>query len=95
MKYNDFDLRQFVDIQSSETTMIDVVDRFKDFRKARHLSRKELSRLSNVSYGSIRRFEETGEISFTALLKLAEVLECLDDFNKIFQSRIVGRLEDQ
>ena len=95
MKYNDFDLRQFIDIKTAETTMIDMVDRFKAFRKARKLSRRELSVLAKVSYGSIRRFEETGEISLTSLLKLAEALNCLDDFNKIFKPRIAGRLEDQ
>ncbi|MCL2248589.1 MAG: hypothetical protein FWC13_04905 [Oscillospiraceae bacterium] len=45
---------------------------------------KRLSEMSGVSYGSIKRFEASGEISLTALLKIALVLDCADDFENLF-----------
>ncbi len=95
MKYDKYDLRNFVDVKTAHTQMIDTVNQFKTYRKARKISRQDLSKQSGVSYASIRRFEETGEIAFTSLLKLAQALKCLDDFDNLFQPRIIGRLEDQ
>ena len=53
-------------------------------RKARKFSMGHLSELSGVSYGSIKRFETTGEISLMSLLKIAIVLECTDEFETLF-----------
>ena len=36
-----------------------------------------------VSLGSIKRFETTGQISLESLLKIAFILDCLDDFQNI------------
>ena len=53
-------------------------------RKKLNLSRQRLSEMSGVSFGSIRRFEETGEISLKSLLKVAIVLDCADEFEQLF-----------
>jgi len=50
----------------------------KTHRKARKLTKKRLSEMSGVSYGSMKRFETTGEISLKSLLKIAIVLDCTD-----------------
>ena len=55
-------------------------------RKTRKLSQKRLSEMSGVSYGSLKRFEATGEISLMSLLKIAIVLECTDAFAGLFAS---------
>jgi len=54
-------------------------------RKKQNLSRQRLSEMSGVSFGSIRRFEETGEISLKSLLKIAIVLDGTDDFEQLFK----------
>jgi len=54
-------------------------------RKKQKLSMKHLAKMSGVSFGSIRRFEETGEISLKSLLKIAIVLDCADDFEQLFK----------
>ena len=53
-------------------------------RKARKLSLKRLSEMSGVSYGSMKRFESSGEISLKSLLKIAIVLDCTDAFEQLF-----------
>jgi len=56
---------------------------FKQRRKTINLTQPELSAKSGVSFGSIKRFEQSGKISFESLLQLAFVLECLDDFEQL------------
>jgi transcriptional regulator with XRE-family HTH domain len=58
-------------------------DNFKQVRLSLELTQEGLASRSGVSLGSIKRFENSGEISLKSLLKLAVVLECLDDFTKI------------
>jgi len=53
-------------------------------RKKRKLSMKRLAEISNVSYGSIKRFESSGAISLTSLLKIAVVLDCTDSVMQLF-----------
>ena len=63
-------------------------------RVATNLSRETLSAKSGVSAASIRRFETTGAISFEALLKLAQVLDCMDAFEGLFPSKEIVSLAD-
>lgn len=63
-------------------------------RKSMKLSQLELSQRSGVSFGSIKRFESTGEISLTSLLKIAVVLGCEADFNALFSRKFYQSLED-
>jgi len=53
-------------------------------RKQRELSQKALAQHSGVSFGSIQRFEQSGQISLEALLKIAFALECIDSFENLF-----------
>jgi hypothetical protein len=50
------------------------------------MSRKLLSDRSNVSYASLRRFEETGEISLISLTKLAVELGLADEIRNLFSN---------
>ncbi len=53
-------------------------------RKRMGISQTEMSKRSGVSLGSIKRFESSGKISLESLLKLAAVLNRLEDFEEIF-----------
>jgi len=53
-------------------------------RKGRKLSMEQLAEKSGVSYGSIKRFESSGEISLKSLLKIAIVLDYADEFEHLF-----------
>lgn len=47
-----------------------ITERLKAYRKARKISQERLSTISGVPYGTIRRFEKTGEISLASFLKI-------------------------
>ena len=57
-----------------------------NLRKRKKISQKELSLKSGVSYGSIRRFENEGEISLTSLTKIAIVLDVSEELEKLFSN---------
>ncbi len=57
--------------------------RFKSRRLARNLSQEGLAKRSGVSWGSLKRFESKGLIAIDALLRIALVLDCLDDFDRV------------
>lgn len=50
-------------------------------------SRKTLALKSGVPDSTIKRFETTGNISLDALLKIALVLDGLDEFGKLFERK--------
>ena len=57
--------------------------RFKARRLALNLTQKGLAERSGLSLGSLKRFERTGLIALDSLLRLALVLDCLEDFDQI------------
>ncbi len=61
----------------------DLAGRFKAKRLALNLTQEGLAERSGVSWGSLKRFERTGLIALDALLRLALVLHCLDDFEQV------------
>ena len=61
-----------------------VSDRLRNARKSVKMSQNTLAQRSGVSLGSIKRFERTGEISLSSLLKLAMSLGYENDFNNLF-----------
>lgn len=91
---NKYDINEFVKVTTEQTVIQGVVERVKSKRKQLKITQKQLSMRSGVTYPSIRRFETTGEISFTSLLKIAKVLNCLEDFNFLFDNEVVTNLKD-
>ncbi|HWZ22513.1 MAG TPA: helix-turn-helix transcriptional regulator [Cytophagaceae bacterium] len=57
----------------------------RSIRKEVGLSQAELAERSGVSLGSLKRFERTGQISLESLLKLAHILNRLDDFDAVLK----------
>ena len=65
----------------------ELAKRHKALRKQLKLSQSELAERAGVSLGSLKRFETTGQISLESLLKLAHLLNKLDDFKSVFQPK--------
>lgn len=72
-----------INISTPKSIMQNLKDKFKQKRLSLNLTQEGLSNKSGVSLGSIKRFESSAEISFESLLKIALVLNCLDDFENI------------
>lgn len=89
-----YDINDFVSVPTESKTTNDLVERFKKRRKELKLSQKDLSVRSGVSYASIRRFEEAGEISLTSLIKLANAIDCLNDFDELFKNAKISSLKE-
>jgi transcriptional regulator with XRE-family HTH domain len=66
------------DIQAS------LADKFRVLRKAQDYSQEEMAKISGVSLGSLKRFENSGQISLESLLKLSYLLDRLNDFKSVF-----------
>lgn len=72
----------------NETTSGDInkkiAERIRAIRKRRKLSQKELGEKSGVSLGSVKRFEQSGEISLLSLTKIAIALEIDYEMKNLF-----------
>lgn len=71
-----------------------IADNMKSLRKSRKISLRALSEISGVSYASLRRFEETGEISLKSLIKVAIVLDATEPLDKLFIDTTIRSIED-
>lgn len=49
---------------------------------------------ADVSYGSIKRFERTGEISLSLLIKIAFVLGLENDFDLLFSKKGYSSIQE-
>jgi len=68
--------------------------RIRQIRKGKKLSQKLLSEKSGVSYGSIKRFEQSGDISLISLTKIASVLEINTELENLFEDMPVLSIEE-
>lgn len=65
----------------------DVAIQEKKKRKMRKLTQAELSERAGISLASLKRFEQTGEISFVSLIKIADILGEKGAFVDLFKSK--------
>ena len=70
--------------ETPEEMNLKIADRLKNIRKRRRISQKKLSEISGVSYGSIKRFETTGQISLLSLTRIATALDVVNELREIF-----------
>lgn len=71
-----------------------VADREKAKRKKRKMTQAELSKRAGMSLGSLKRFEQTGEISFVSLLRIADVLDEMENFQKLFTNKEYASIQE-
>lgn len=61
-----------------------LAQRVKKIRKRKKITQKELAARSNVSYGTLKRFEQTGDISLNSLTKVAIELGIVNEIKSLF-----------
>jgi transcriptional regulator with XRE-family HTH domain len=72
-----------IELRTPRDVQRELSRRFKARRLALNLTQEGLGERSGVSWSSLKRFEHTGLIALDALLRLAMVLDCLGDFDRV------------
>lgn len=70
--------------ETPEELDLKLAKRVRNIRKRRSISQQKISEMSGVSYGSIKRFESTGQISLLALTRIATALDLADELRNLF-----------
>lgn len=71
-------------IKSSSEISKALSNRVKQTRIRRSITQEELAERSGVSFGSVKRFEQLGEISLKHLIMISKVLRCSPEFDLLF-----------
>lgn len=80
--------------QTPEKIASQLGDKAKLLRLEANMSRKTLAIRSGVPESTIKHFETTGQISLISLLKIALVLNRLEDFATIFEPKPIVSLDE-
>ena len=70
--------------ETAEELDLKLAQRVRNIRKRRSISQEKLASMSGVSYGTVKRFESTGQISLLSLTKIAMALDIADELRNIF-----------
>lgn len=76
-----------INILSPSQLKREIAKQAKQRRLEINMSRKTLALRSKVPASTIKRFETSGDLSLDALLRIALVLDCLDQFTELFIAR--------
>lgn len=63
-------------------------------RKRKKISQKQLAARSGVSLGSLKRFEQSGEISLQSLTKIAIALDVENELEDLFNNVPFASIEE-
>ena len=80
--------------ETPEEINLALAKRLAGIRKRRGLTQEQLSEKSNVSFGSIKRFETSGQISLISLTKIAVALDCVDELKNLFTEVKYNSIEE-
>ena len=72
----------------------DIAGRIRSIRRRRKISQKRLSEKSGVSLGSVKRFEQSGEISLQSLTKIAIALDVENELEDLFNNVPFASIEE-
>jgi len=71
-----------------------IAHRLKAHRRKRGFTQQEFASKCGVSLGSLKRFEQTGDISFLSLAKIAFALDRLDELASLFERKTYTSIEE-
>ena len=81
-------------LKSPAEVNLSIAGNLRTLRKGRKMTIKELAERSGVPYSTIKRFEHTGEISLSSLVKLAFILDCTDGFENLFVKTEISSIQE-
>lgn len=71
-----------------------LADKIKRIRKRKKITQEQLAARSNVSYATLRKFEQTGRISLESFIKLAMELGVIGEINSLFEQPVYSSIEE-
>ncbi len=71
-----------------------IAERIVQLRKRKKITQKEIARRSGVSLGSVKRFEQSGEISLQSLTKIAIALGVDGELDTLFSEVPFSSIEE-
>ncbi|MCR4793522.1 MAG: helix-turn-helix transcriptional regulator [Lachnospiraceae bacterium] len=77
-----------------QDVMLRLAGRMKSVRKRKKITQKQLAARSNVSYASLRKFEQTGQISLESFIKLSMELGLINEINDLFTEPVYASIEE-
>jgi transcriptional regulator with XRE-family HTH domain len=78
---------------TADTVVQGIAERVKARRLEKDLTQKAFAARAGIGYDAYRRFEATGEISLRNLAACAMVLDNLEEFNQLFESKQYSSLD--
>jgi transcriptional regulator with XRE-family HTH domain len=81
-------------LKSPKELAEEISGRAKRQRIKLNITQRELAERSGVSFGSVKRFEQKGEISLKHLLQIAVVLRLAGDFESLFKEERYKSIDD-
>ena len=73
---------------------LDLAKRIKRIRKRKKITQVQLAKRCNVSYGALKKFEQTGEISLVSLIKIAMELNLSDEIKELFTDPVYMSIDE-
>lgn len=77
----------FDNLLTPNEIQMNIANNLKRKRKEAKLTQEQLSIKANISLGSLKRFENKGEISLKSLIKLAIALKCEEELCFLFNKK--------
>ncbi|MFR6290285.1 MAG: helix-turn-helix domain-containing protein [Peptococcaceae bacterium] len=81
-------------LKSPSDINLEIAKRVRARRKELKITQEQLSVQADVSLGSIKRFERLGEISLSALIKIAFALGYENDFDALFSKKNYNSIQE-
>ena len=86
-------MTEFIWETPAEITL-DLAKRVQKIRKRRKITQKQLAARSNVSYATLKKFEQTGQISLMSLVKIAMELGLADEIKTLFSQPVYLNIDE-
>jgi transcriptional regulator with XRE-family HTH domain len=71
--------------KTPQVVLVELARKTRLLRKEKKLSQQELATKANVSLGSYKRFERTGQVALDSFIRIAFILGRLDDFDALLK----------
>ncbi len=84
----------YLQLETIDEILINLALRVKNIRKRRKITQDDISKMSGVSLGSVKRFETTGQISLYSLTKIAVALGLVEEIKSLFTDVIYLSIDE-